>query len=156
MIVDVHCGGGRWLIAMARRFPGTRLLGVEFEPDSVARARAHVEEAGLSDRITIEQGDLGHVGHASEVTLAYFQYALHQLADPVGAIAVGLGRGAAGRLAASRSTGTCPPTRTSCARATRSSSPGVQLDELIQGTRLVSRNEALGWFTDAGRRPRRR
>ena len=27
---------------------------------------------------------------------------------------------------------------------------GVQLDELVQGTRLVSRNEALAWFAAAG------
>ena len=27
---------------------------------------------------------------------------------------------------------------------------GVQLDELIQGTRPGQRDEALGWFTDAG------
>jgi hypothetical protein len=27
---------------------------------------------------------------------------------------------------------------------------GVQLDELLQGTRLVSRTEALGWFSAAG------
>ena len=155
MIVDIHCGGGRWLIAMARRFPGTRLLGVEFEPDSVARARAHVEEAGLSDRITIEQGDLGHVGHASEVTLAYFQYALHQLADPVGAIrsAWAAVRPGGWLLALDWYLPTDPDElRTRHAELIA----GVQLDELIQGTRLVSRNEALGWFTDAGRRPARR
>jgi hypothetical protein len=39
-VVDIHCGGGRWLIAMARRFPGLTLVGVEVEADSVARARA--------------------------------------------------------------------------------------------------------------------
>ena len=55
-ILDIHCGGGRWLIAMARRFPGTTLVGVEFEPDSVARARANVASAVLTDRITIERG----------------------------------------------------------------------------------------------------
>ena len=27
---------------------------------------------------------------------------------------------------------------------------GVQLDELLQGTRLVTRSEALGWFAAAG------
>ena len=27
---------------------------------------------------------------------------------------------------------------------------GVQLDELVQGTRLVTRDEALGWFDAAG------
>ena len=52
---------------------------MEFEPDSVARARAAVEAAVLADRITIEQGDVAAVGHAGEVDLAYFQYALHQL-----------------------------------------------------------------------------
>ena len=119
VVVDVHCGGGRWLIAMAKRFPGTRLVGVEFEPDSVERARAHVEESGLADRIAIEAGDLGHVGHAGEATLVYFQYALHQLADPAGAIASAW---AAVRPGAGwwRSTGTCRPTRTSCGRVTRS------------------------------------
>jgi tRNA G46 methylase TrmB len=38
-VVDVHCGGGRWLIAMARRFPALELVGIEFEPDSADRAR---------------------------------------------------------------------------------------------------------------------
>ncbi len=149
VIVDIHCGGGRWLIAMARRFPDTRLLGVEFEPDSVARARAHVEEAGLADRITIEQGDLGHVGHANEVTLAYFQYALHQLADPVGAIrsAWAAVRPGGWLLALDWYLPTDPDElRTRHAELIA----GVQLDELIQGTRLVGRSEALGWFADAG------
>ncbi len=50
-VVDVHCGGGRWLIAMARRFPELELVGVEFEADSVVRARANIEAAGLADRI---------------------------------------------------------------------------------------------------------
>ena len=27
---------------------------------------------------------------------------------------------------------------------------GTQLDELVGGTRLVTRSEALGWFADAG------
>ena len=34
----VYGGGGRWLAAIARRLPATRLVGVEPEPDSVARA----------------------------------------------------------------------------------------------------------------------
>ncbi len=37
-VLDVHCGGGRWLIAVATRFPETSLVGVELEPDSLARA----------------------------------------------------------------------------------------------------------------------
>ena len=148
-IVDIHCGGGRWLIAMAKRFPGTRLVGVEFEPDSVARARAHVAEAGLEDRITIEQGDLGAVGHEGEVTLAYFQYALHQLADPASAIASAWHsvRPGGWLVALDWYLPTDPDElRTRHAELIA----GVQLDEMIQGTRLVTRSEALGWFAKAG------
>src|SRR3954453_16124768 len=69
-IVDVHCGGGRWLIAMARQFPGTELVGIEFEPDSIARAQANVEAAGLADRIRIEPRDATKIAHPGEFDLA--------------------------------------------------------------------------------------
>jgi SAM-dependent methyltransferase len=148
-ILDVHCGGGRWLVAMARRFPGTVLTGVEFEPDSVARARAAVAAAVLGDRITIEQGDLSAIGHAGEVTLAYFQYALHHLRDPVGALRSGLGalRDGGWLVALDWYLPTDPEEL-----VTRHSEllAGMQLDELVGGTRLVTRSEALGWFADAG------
>ena len=100
-VVDVHCGGGRWLIAMARRFPALELVGVEFEADSVARARAKVEAAGLTDRITIRQGGAKTPGQAGEYDLAYFQYALHQLDDAPEVLRSGVG-GAPSRRAAPR------------------------------------------------------
>ncbi len=148
-ILDVHCGGGRWLIAMARRFPGTHLVGVEFEPDSVARARANVAEAGLADRIAVDQGDVASVGHEGEVTLAYFQYALHLLGDAAAAL-----RSA---WAAVRPGGWLValdwylPTDPEELRSRHGELiAGVQLDEIVQGTRLVTRSEALGWFEAAG------
>lgn len=148
-IIDVHCGGGRWLIAMARRFPGTTLTGVEFEPDSVARARENVAAAVLADRITIEQGSMLAVGHASEVALAYFQYALHQLPDPSAAL-----RTAWDALRPDGWLVTLDwhlPTDPDELRSSHGELiAGVQLDELVQGTRLVTPSEALGWFSDAG------
>ena len=85
-VVDVHCGGARWLIAMARRFPALELVGVEFQPDSVLRARANVEAAGLTDRIEIHQAAVTKPDKVAAYDLAYFQYALHQLADPVASL----------------------------------------------------------------------
>jgi SAM-dependent methyltransferase len=148
-ILDIHCGGGRWLIAMARRFPGTSLVGVEFEADSVARARAAVEAAVMRERVTIEQGDVTAVGHDGEATLAYFQYALHQLPDPVGAVRSALAalRPGGWLVALDWYLPTDPEelqTRHSELLA------GIQLDELLMGTRLVTRSEALGWFHAAG------
>jgi SAM-dependent methyltransferase len=148
-ILDVHCGGGRWLIAMARRFPGTTLVGVEFEPDSVDRARANVAAAALTDRITIEHGSMLAVGHSGEVSLAYFQYALHTLPDPSAALRTA--------WAALRPGGWLVtldwylPTDPDELRSSHGELiAGVQLDQVVQGTRLVTPSEALGWFSAAG------
>jgi SAM-dependent methyltransferase len=147
--IDVHCGGGRWLIAMARRFPGIALTGVEFEPDSVGRARANVAEVGLAERIAIEQGSMISLGHVAEADLVYCQYALHQLPDPAATL-----RSA---WAAVRPGGWLVvldwylPTDPDELRTRHGELiAGVQLDEAIQGTRLVTSSEALGWFAAAG------
>ena len=148
-ILDIHCGGGRWLIDMARRFPDVSPIGVEFEPDSVARARANVEAAGLSDRIRIEQNDVTSIDHVGEVQLAYYQYALHQLPDPAAALRAA--------WASVRPEGWLialdwylPSDPDELRTRHGELIAGVQLDELLQGTRLVTRSEALGWFAAAG------
>lgn len=148
-ILDVHCGGGRWLIAMARRFAGTTLVGVEFEPDSVVRARASVAAAVLNERITIQQGAVDAIGHEGEFDLAYFQYALHQLPNATGALRsawAALDEG--GWLVALDWYMPSDPDELRTRHGELIA--GVQLDELVQGTRLVSRTEALGWFEAAG------
>jgi SAM-dependent methyltransferase len=151
-VLDVHCGGGRWLIAMARRFPALTLVGVEFEPDSVARARANVEQAGLSDRVTIEQGDVLAPGHKGEFDLAYFQYALHSLPDPPRALrAAWEALHPGGRLL----TLDWPLPSTLDEFRTRHGEliAGVQLDEVFQGTRLATREQFAAWFEEAGLGP---
>jgi SAM-dependent methyltransferase len=147
-VVDIHCGGGRWLIAMARRFPGARLTGIEFEPDSVARAKANVAAAVLTDRITIEQRPVEDVGHQGEFDLAYFQYALHQLPDPAAALrsAWGAVRDGGWLVALDWYMPSDPEELRSRHGELIA---GIQLDELVQGTRLVSRTESLGWFAAA-------
>jgi SAM-dependent methyltransferase len=147
--VDVHCGGGRWLIAMAQRFPALELVGVEFEPDSVARARANVAAAGLEDRIRIKEADVDRPADAGRFDLAYFQYALHSLSDPPRALAAaweGLRDG--GRLLVLD----WPLPSNVDEFRTRHGEliAGVQLDELFQGTRLATREQFAAWFDAAG------
>jgi SAM-dependent methyltransferase len=147
-VVDIHCGGGRWLIAMARRFPELQLVGVEFEPDSVMRARANVEAAGLSDRIAIRQADVSKPGPAGEYDLAYFQYALHQLTDPVAALrAAWKALRPGGRIIVLD----WPLPSTTEEFRTRHGEliAGVQLDELYQGTALATRERLREWFAAA-------
>lgn len=148
-VLDVHCGGGRWLIAMARRFASTTLTGVEFEPDSVRRAQANVAAAVLGDRIAIEEGDVTAIGRDDAFDLVYFQYALHQLPDAAAALRSG--------WAATRPGGWLValdwymPTDPDELRSRHGELiAGTQLDELLSGTRLVARHEALAWFEAAG------
>jgi SAM-dependent methyltransferase len=148
-VVDIHCGGGRWLIAMARRFPALELVGVEFEPDSVARAKANVTAAGLDARIEIRQADVDKPGAAGQYDLAYFQYALHQLPDPAGALrAAWAALGPGGRILVLD--WALPSTPDEFRTRHGELIAGVQLDELYQGTALVSREGFRSWFAEAG------
>jgi len=101
------------------------------------------------ERIRIEQGDVLAPGHEGEFDLAYFQYALHQLADPPA--------GLAGAWAALRPGGRLlvldwPLPSTVEEFRTRHGEliAGVQLDEVFQGTRLETRETYLAWFERAG------
>ena len=85
-VVDLNCGGGRWLAAIARRFPATRLVGVDPEPDSVARARDLAQRAGLGSRIRIEEREVNAALDVGAFDLAYFQHALHEMEDPGAAL----------------------------------------------------------------------
>ena len=148
-VVDFHCGGGRWLIAMAQRFPGLELVGVEFEPDSVERARRNAEEAGLADRIRIEQAEVAESRYSAEFDLAYFQYALHALPDPASALrAAWTALRPGGRLLALD----WPLPSTVDEFRTRHGEliAGVQLDEVFKGTRLETREAFHAWYREAG------
>jgi SAM-dependent methyltransferase len=147
-VVDIHCGGGRWLIAMARRFPGLELVGIEFEPDSVARARTNVVAAGLAERIEIRHGDVTELGTTAAFDLSYFQYALHQLPDPEGALRTAwTATRPGGRLLVLD--WSLPSTLDEFRTRQGELIAGVQLDELYQATALATRELVRSWFERA-------
>lgn len=59
-VLELASSFGYSAIALAQRF-GVKVVGVEKNPASVARARANIQAAGLSDRITIIEGDIFHL-----------------------------------------------------------------------------------------------
>jgi SAM-dependent methyltransferase len=148
-VLDVACGGGKWLIAVAQRFPATTLVGVEFEPDSVARAMRHVTDAGLDGRIRIEARDPQTMPFEGEFDLVYFQDALHELPDPAGSLrsawtAVRPG----GRLVV---LDWCLPSALDESQSLQGELLwGIQIDELFQGTRMYTRDGFLEIFGSAG------
>jgi SAM-dependent methyltransferase len=148
-VADMHCGGGRWLVAMAQRFPETRLLGVEAEPDSVARALRNVDDAGLSDRIRVEAREVEAVGREGTFDLVYFQHALHELRDKPNALSAAYAAvRPGGRLLV---LSWCLPSTIDEYRTAHGELiAGIALDELLQGTPLQTRDDTRAAFRAAG------
>jgi SAM-dependent methyltransferase len=148
-ILDVACGGGRWLIAVANRFPATQLVGVEFEPDSVARAMRHVTDAALDGRIKIEAREIPSMPYRSEFDLVYMQDALHELPDPAGSLqAAWQAVRPGGRLVVLE---WCLPASLEESQTLQAELLwGIQIDELFQGTRMYTHEGYAGIFSAAG------
>jgi SAM-dependent methyltransferase len=147
-VLDVACGGGRWLIAIARRFPATQLVGVEYEPDSVERATRRVKEAGLGDRIRVEARTIPDMPFRSEFDLVYLQDALHELPDPVASLAAAWAAVAPGGLLVVLEW--CLPEDPAESQSLQAELLwGIQIDELYQGTRMYTHKGYDGLFAAA-------
>jgi SAM-dependent methyltransferase len=148
-VLDVACGGGKWLIAIARRFPAVELVGVEYEPDSVARAMRHVSESGLGQRIRIEPRSIPDMPFRSQFDLVYLQDALHELVDPVGSLRASWAAVApGGRLVVLE---WCLPEDPAEGQTLQAELLwGIQIDELYQGTRMQTHAGYVDIFRSAG------
>ena len=148
-VLDVACGGGLWLISIARRFPATELVGVEYEPDSVARAMRHVSEAGLGQRVRIEPRAIPDMPFRDQFDLVYLQDALHELADPVASLRASWAAVAqGGRLIVLE---WCLPDASADGQTLQAQLLwGIQLDELFQGTRMYTHEGYREIFASAG------
>lgn len=148
-VLDVACGGGRWLTAIATRFPKTRLVGVEFEPDSVARAMRHAGKAGLADRIRIEAREVADMTFDRAFGLVYLQDALHELPDPVAGLRQSWAAVAPGGQLVILDW--CLPSDPDEDRTLQGQLLwGIQLDELYQGTRMLTLEEFVELHAAAG------
>jgi cyclopropane fatty-acyl-phospholipid synthase-like methyltransferase len=70
VLLDIGCGDGRALITAARVYK-CRAIGIEIEPERAAKTKAAVVEAGLSDLITIHQGNAMEFEGFREATAVY-------------------------------------------------------------------------------------
>jgi S-adenosylmethionine-diacylgycerolhomoserine-N-methlytransferase len=56
-VLEIGCGTGRNLILAAKRYPNARFYGFDISRMMLATATENVARAGLSNRITLTQGD---------------------------------------------------------------------------------------------------
>ena len=93
-VLEVGCGTGRNLIAVAKRFPDTQLFGLDISEAMLATARAKVAAAGFADRIILKQADATDFdaqalfGHG-DFDRVFFSYTLSMIPDWQAAIMQG-------------------------------------------------------------------
>jgi SAM-dependent methyltransferase len=84
-VLDVGSGYGTPTLAVARHFPASRVLGVDYHAASVAYARQAAEAAGVADRVRFEVGSATDLPGGGYDLVTFFD-SLHDLGDPVGAL----------------------------------------------------------------------
>lgn len=82
-VLDVGCGSGRAMIALAESYPNSRFAGYDFSDEGVARARAEAAEKGLSN-VRFEVRDAANIGEEQRYDLITSFDAIHDQADPAG------------------------------------------------------------------------
>jgi S-adenosylmethionine-diacylgycerolhomoserine-N-methlytransferase len=89
-LIEIGCGTGRNLIAIARLYPQARLFGLDASEAMLEMARAKVREAGLEDRILLRHGLAEQLSPSAfgieSFDHALFSYCLSMVPDWQGAV----------------------------------------------------------------------
>jgi 2-polyprenyl-3-methyl-5-hydroxy-6-metoxy-1,4-benzoquinol methylase len=85
-VADLACGTGWSSIAMARAYPLVTVDGFDLDPDAVAAARRHAEQAGVSGRATFAVTDASGPDWSGRYDLVTIFEALHDMSRPADAL----------------------------------------------------------------------
>lgn len=93
-VLEMGCGTGRNLIAVAGRHPSARLYGFDISAEMLRTAKANIDRAGLAHRIRIARGDATAFDAGREFGIAafdrvYFSYTLSMIPDWAAALCEG-------------------------------------------------------------------
>jgi S-adenosylmethionine-diacylgycerolhomoserine-N-methlytransferase len=84
-LVEIGCGTGRNLIAIARRYPHARLYGLDASAQMLLTAQAQLARAGLAGRVTLVHGLAENLAPAQfgqdQFDHALFSYSLSMIPD---------------------------------------------------------------------------
>ncbi|HUO89446.1 MAG TPA: class I SAM-dependent methyltransferase [Rhizomicrobium sp.] len=85
-VADIGCGHGASTILMAQAFPRSRFIGVDYHDASIAIARQRAAEHGVTGNVAFEVRTATEFD-GRDFDLICFMDCLHDLGDPVGALA---------------------------------------------------------------------
>lgn len=150
-LLEVGCGTGNLQLQIAKAFPGARCTGVDIDPTGLAAAREAVLHAGLADRVSIVEGDVGSAVPRDAFDVVIMVEVLHEISPDVRPAVV---RGCAGAL---RPGGwlvivdeTYPSTLTETRQPEFHFPLQTGLEELMWGNVIPTREEQERLLRDAG------
>ena len=79
LVVDLGCGNGWYLRALADRYPAIRGLGLDGFAENARQAKARADERGFGDRLRFDEGDLFTFAHSEPVDVIAMNRALHHV-----------------------------------------------------------------------------
>src|SRR4029077_5111700 len=85
-VADVGCGTGWSSIAIARAYPGAKVVGIALDQASIEDAKANARAAGVSDRVHFEVRDASDPKLAGQFDLVTAFETIHDMAHPVDAL----------------------------------------------------------------------
>jgi SAM-dependent methyltransferase len=81
---DIGCGFGASTIIMAKTYPNSTFVGLDFHGPSIEKARQRAREAGVADRITFQNAGAADLDGSYDL-IAFFD-CLHDMPDPLAAL----------------------------------------------------------------------
>lgn len=90
-VLEVGCGTGRNLIALAKRYPSARFYGIDISSEMLKTARAAIARHGVYDRISLAEADALTVNPRElfgrvDFDRIFFSYTLSMIPDWTGAL----------------------------------------------------------------------
>ena len=83
-VADIGCGHGFSTVIMAKAFPKSHFIGYDFHPGSIAQAKVHAQQHGVTANTHFEVA-MASDFPARDLDLVTFFDCLHDMGDPVGA-----------------------------------------------------------------------
>lgn len=85
-VLDVGCGSGQAMIAMAERYPNSSFAGYDFSEEGIAKASLDAASRGL-ENVRFENRDAANIGETDRYDLITSFDAIHDQADPAAMLA---------------------------------------------------------------------
>ena len=86
-VLDIACGSGWSSIAVAKAYPKVRVVGLDLDEASIDKAKRNASASGVEDRVTFRVSDAIDVGPSGSYDAAFIFEALHDMSQPVVALA---------------------------------------------------------------------